>query len=442
LIALIWIVFGYFGVFDLGLSRALAYRLAALRNESLSLRASVFHTACSLNLILGLTSGLAFYLLANILAQHLTADSAMHGEVMRAIPWVALFFPVGLLGGSFAGCLQAEERFLSLNVQQSVGAVLFQCLPLLLVLTINNDLDLAILGAVLARFISVVWMGVECLRWARAAGPPALRLSHARMLFGYGGWVTVSDMIGPILNGLDQMIIGGLLGAKATAHYSVPFSASSKSLIVPSALCRAVFPRLSSVSPETARRMTRQLVAFVAGAMALLCVPAIMLTHVGLQLWIGEDFADAAYVAASILLVGMWFNSIALLPFTFLQAQGRPDLIAKIHAFELLPFVALLLILIKLLGLEGAALAWCIRMLLDAVLQSWQARLRWSDWKPAVAPGAAVLCALGMSLLDLNILANACGMAAISAVLLLWMVLFTDIAQHMHLRAWIARARS
>jgi len=55
-------------------------------------------------------------------------------------------------------------------------------------------------------------------------------------------------------------------------------------------------------------------------------------------------------------------------PFAALQAQGRPDLVAKFHLLELLPFIALLWWSLHRFGLLGAAGAWSLRVTADAVL--------------------------------------------------------------------------
>lgn len=441
LISLVWITFGYFGIFDLGLSRALAYQLASLRDQDIHYRAQIFYTACSLSFGLGCIAALLFYLVANALARHFTTDPVLQAEVVNSLPWVAVFFPAALLGGTFVGCLQAEEKFLELNVQQSIGSVLFQCLPLALIYYFVKNLELAIAGAVIARIVSVVWTGLSCLKWARAAGVPSIDMRHARRLFGYGGWVTISDIVTPILSGLDQLVIGSILGAQVNAYYSVPFSMAQKALIFPNALCRAVFPRLSETCDDGARRITKQFITATAGLMALMCAPAIMLTHLGLQIWINDDFACAAYATASILLAGIWFNSLAYLPFTFLQARGRPDVIAKIHVLEVLPFVALLVLFVKMFGLEGAAIAWSIRMIADLTLQSWYGCLCWNDYKSAVPFGSAVLVALVISLLNFTPMVTLCWTAGVTVFIALWIVLFNDVMQYIDIKSRKARVR-
>ena len=41
---------------------------------------------------------------------------------------------------------------------------------------------------------------------------------------GFGAWVTVTNVIGPILVSIDRFFIASTLGANAVAYYSVPMS--------------------------------------------------------------------------------------------------------------------------------------------------------------------------------------------------------------------------
>ena len=76
--------------------------------------------------------------------------------------------------------------------------------------------------------------------------------------------------------------------------------------------------------------------------------------------------------------VGVLLNSLALIPYSLIQGLGRPDVTAKLHLLELPLYIALVWVLVKNLGLPGAALAWTLRMGIDALLlfgAAWRLRL-------------------------------------------------------------------
>jgi O-antigen/teichoic acid export membrane protein len=63
----------------------------------------------------------------------------------------------------------------------------------------------------------------------------------------------------------------------------------------------------------------------------------------------------------------LW-NCFAFVPLALLQGIGRPDLPAKFYLLELPLYVGAAWFLIPKLGIAGAALAWALRVALDAVL--------------------------------------------------------------------------
>ena len=66
--------------------------------------------------------------------------------------------------------------------------------------------------------------------------------------------------------------------------------------------------------------------------------------------------------------LGLWFNRQAYIPASRLQAQGRPDLLAKCHLAEIVPYLAVLAIALHAWGALGAAIAWSLRVMVDAIV--------------------------------------------------------------------------
>ena len=93
------------------------------------------------------------------------------------------------------------------------------------------------------------------------------------------------------------------------------------------------------------------------------------------MLWLGAEFARNSFHILRWLAVGVYINSFAQVPFGLIQGAGRPDITAKFHIVQVPLYVAAVWLLIKAFGLEGVAIAWVLRIALDAGLlfyMSWR----------------------------------------------------------------------
>ena len=102
--------------------------------------------------------------------------------------------------------------------------------------------------------------------------------------------------------------------------------------------------------------------------MFIICCISAALAYPVLSWWISIEFAQKSLLIVLILSVGIWLNSLALVPYTLLHAHGNPRLTAFFHMGELVFYILVLWLLTTRFGLEGASLAWVIRVMLDLVL--------------------------------------------------------------------------
>jgi O-antigen/teichoic acid export membrane protein len=253
---------------------------------------------------------------------------------------------------------------------------LIQLLPLLVAWLRGPALDGLIAAAVICRVGANLPVLLACRRYVPLLGRPRFRKSLAAPLFRYGGWVTVTAVIGPILVSVDRLLIGSQIGLSAVAHYTVPYNLVTKFQILPASLMRTLFPRFSLLEWEECAPIARQAVSGLAAITLPLTVAAVIVIKPFLRVWIDARFAEVAAPVGEILLIGVWINSLAWVPAVMLQGQGRPAIVAKLHAMELVPYVTILWIGMAWAGLQGAAWAWVLRVAVDALLMFWASGLR------------------------------------------------------------------
>jgi O-antigen/teichoic acid export membrane protein len=214
--------------------------------------------------------------------------------------------------------------------------------------------------------------------------------------------MTVTNVVGPLLVTLDRFVIGALVSMTAVAYYATPYEVVTKVLILPGALMGVMFPAFSTGFVQDRERMAL-LFGRSVKSLFLVLFPVMLCTVTlaqdGLKLWLGAEFAQHSFRVPQWLAVGVFVTSLSFMPFSLLQGVGRPNLTATLHFIELPLYIGLLWWLISVRGIEGAAMAWTARGVIDALLMFWLAK-RFLPGKNPVRMRTAFLPALAFSWLE------------------------------------------
>lgn len=369
-LAIAWLLLGYFGLFDLGLGAATAQRVASLGEGRARERSQVFWTALAMNCGLGVLGGLLILPVAWLYFASSSAaiDPALRPEVAQAVPWLALALPLATVSGVLTGALQGRSRFFELNAVSVGGAVLTQVVPLCVARTHGPQLAWLLAAVVASRLVVLVLLFWRCSRHVFIAGERSVSTAQAKGLLRFGGWVTVTSLVGPLMVVLDRFAIGGLLGPRAVTHYTVPFQLAERTTLLPGALSTALFPRMASLGGAEGRQLAGTAIRSLAVVMTPLTAAGLLFFHPFLAWWLDPGFAREAGLPGQILLLGFWVNAMAYVPYVLLQAAGRPDIVARCHVVEVLPYLALLYAGLHVFGTVGAALVFGLRTLADCLL--------------------------------------------------------------------------
>ena len=157
IISIAWVLLGYFGFLDLGLSRAATNALAKLRDAPQPERARVLLTTMALNLGFGLAGGAVLFVVGGYLLEHIVSvPEWLKPEVARSFPWFAGLFPLSLINGVGIGALESRERFLLANLLQVLGMSMSQIAPVVMAVAVSPALTVVIPAAAIAQALSVV----------------------------------------------------------------------------------------------------------------------------------------------------------------------------------------------------------------------------------------------------------------------------------------------
>ena len=375
ILSIAWVLLGYFSLFDLGLGRATTKFVAeALGRHEVGRLPGLVWTSLAFQVLSGLVGSLVVTALTPLLVERvLKIPVGLIAETKLAFFVLAASLPVVLATNALRGVLEAAQRFDLVNYIKLPASASVFLLPAI-ALPFGLGLPGIVVLLVLARLGATLgYLGV-CLRLFPALRHrPSLDSTILRPLVGFGGWVTISNVIGPLLTYMDRFLIGALMSIAAVGYYAAPYEAITRLWILPGSLAATLFPAFSSMgASDTTRtelgRLYARSVKLSLLAMGPLTALIVVFAPQILRLWLGQDFAAKGTLAMQILALGVLINSLAVVPFSLIQGVGRPDLSAKFHLLELPIYAVLAWSLIGSMGIAGAALAWTLRFTLDAIL--------------------------------------------------------------------------
>ena len=243
-LSLAWIVIGYFSLFDLGIGRALtklvADKLGAGEEDSIS---PLVWTSLLLMLLLGVVAGLVTLVVSPWLVERaLKIPAELQGETLRGFYLLALSIPMVTVTSGLRGILEAQQRFALANVIR-VPMSIFSFAGPLLALPFSHSLVPVVAILVVGRLVGLAAHVLACFHSMPILRHNfSLRLSETRPLLRFGTWITVTNVLGPIVAYIDRFLIGALISVSAVAYYTTPLDVVSRLTVIPGALAGVLFP--------------------------------------------------------------------------------------------------------------------------------------------------------------------------------------------------------
>lgn len=407
-----WALIGYAGLFDLGIGRALT-KLVAERHEDNDPEETyrLIWTSLFMMLILGIVcTGVAIVISPWLVHRELNIPSALQSETLRAFYALGIGMPIVITSSGLRGVLEARQRFDLINWLRVPLGIFLLAGPIA-VLPFSKSLVPVIWVLIGARAAS--WIGNLFFCFHIIPGLKThIRLQGEAMkaLLSFGGWMTVTNIVGPLMVTFDRFVIGSVASVAAVAYYATPFEMVTKLWAVPSALLGVMFPAFSSSFTDKSGRtgmLFRRSLKFVFIFLFPPTVLTIAFAKNGLTVWLGLDFANHSTRVLQWLAAGVFLNGLAQVPCVLVQGVGRPDWAAKTHLIEVPCYLSLLWWMIRAHGVEGAAMAWTIRIAVDACIMSIFALRLLPDcrtaFRRAIAPLGVALLTLALATVPVSL---------------------------------------
>lgn len=384
ILTLVWSLIGYFSLFDFGIGRALTHQVSSHLSISLQFKLpSLIKTGLLLMFLTGILGAIVLMATSYQLGTRwLNVSVGMEGHAVTCLVIAALGIPLTTITAGLKGILEGYEDFRVVNILKIILGILNFGLPALTVMLFSHSLEYLVISLVITRFIILI---AHLYFVNKKNSLESIFQSHfssrreTKDLLTFGVWMTLSNIISPLMVTADRFIISYILGASIVAVYTVPFDFIVRLLVIPAALTGVLFPRFTHLFESgTSQVYTLYKKSFksVLIVMSFISLSILLGSFQGLSFWIGKDFAEKSWLIMSIFSIGLLFNSLAQIPYAVIQAAGDVRVTSIIHLCEFILYVPSLYFALFYYGLNGAATIWVFRVFTDLLTLTYFAKRR------------------------------------------------------------------
>jgi O-antigen/teichoic acid export membrane protein len=359
----------YFAMLDLGLGRAATRFISqSLEAEKLDDVRRYFWGSIILLGAMGAMVTVVCFLSVPAVLGYLNIPTPYLRSATESFYVICLTIPVVTLTATLRGFLEASGRFRFVSMVTGCGGVGAYVLPTLAVAMGGG------LVAIAAAFAGVRMamcgaLAVGCVTTDHRHGlRPVFDVTAVRRMLSFGGWLSVSNIIGTATIYCDRFLVGMWVGMAAVTSYGMPLDLVGRLQLVITSFCTVLFPLMSRLDGSG----SSQFQTFYRGAAAVglslmtpLAATGVIAAPILMKVWLGQRLTPDSVFAAQVFLAGAVVQSTASIAWTALHARGRSDLTAWVHLIEFPLYCGAFYLAASHFGVRGAALAWLGRGIVD-----------------------------------------------------------------------------
>lgn len=378
LLTLLWVFLSYASLLDLGLGRAVTQQLSfRLSHKNTEECANLVWSSLYLLIALGIMFGGIVFVSRNYLALHcINTPPSFNQETIQSLTAIAFSLPLVIASDCLRGVLESHHAFGWVNcVRLPMGIFTFAA-PLVVIYFHGGLTSIAWTLAIGKSLTTLIYFFL-----ALRLMPELLQYRHfivneIKTLLGLGSWMTISNILSPILGYIDRFFIA-TISLVSVSYYVTPNEIATKLWLIPGAITAVFFPLFSAAiknNPTIVKKLFIQSLGLITLAILPFTLILFFFAHPILALWLNQAFADNTYLILQIFCLGIFVNSLAQVPASLIQAKGRPQITTLILLIEIPFYIAGLYWIVKnpalpmSIKLRDIAALWSLRMLADATM--------------------------------------------------------------------------
>lgn len=189
------------------------------------------------------------------------------------------------------------------------------------------------------------------------------------MLLSHGGWITVGNILAPLMANLDKILLGGIVALEKVVYYTTPMEMISRVWAVPGSVTRIFFPKFAATTSDQELKLQFRFASQIMGLFVVpICLVIFVFSKELIGLWLNNDFANQSSALAQWMVLGVLFNCFNWIPYGWLQATSHVRWSIYTVLLEIPLFFTTFYFFTSNYGIWGAAVVWAGRLIFDFLI--------------------------------------------------------------------------
>jgi O-antigen/teichoic acid export membrane protein len=225
---------------------------------------------------------------------------------------------------------------------------------------------------------------------------------------GFGNQMNLLGLLGLFIHSLDRIFITRILHLQAVGIYQIGRKFPNMGLMLPGAVASTLMPAASHLEGSSQHeRLKRLYLTATRYLMIFSSIPYAFLIYFAPQIietWVGQGYFQSVYVM-QILAFGTFVNLFTGIGTAFVRGIGKPKYEIQYMAISTGIILVSAVPLIRHMGIQGAAWAYCLGQSVGSVYFLWRANrlfeVSWVQFLARVLPPVILIFGMGLPTLAL-----------------------------------------
>jgi len=221
-----------------------------------------------------------------------------------------------------------------------------------------------ILGVATGLIISLIYLKRYLFSKVRGTA------SYVKKSIGYGWKAHLSNILAFLNYRVDMFLVNAFLNSTSVGLYSISVSIAEKLWMLSQSVSVVLLPRVSELKDDEdiRRKITPLISRWVLLVTILISVVLAVISPWVIKIFFGEEFNESA-VALQIILPGIVVGSMSRVIANDIAARGKPEINMYVSLFTVAVNIVCNIILIPVMGINGAALTTTISYSLGGIVK-------------------------------------------------------------------------